>query len=194
VREDARVAETKSGLRAHVRAARARRSADDRAAAAEALARQCAAVLPLSGTVAAYLSLPEEPGTGPLLAACAQRGLTVLVPRVRDDHLDWAAWSADAPTRPGPFGIAEPSGPAMRRLDEAAVVLLPATAVDAAGRRLGQGGGYYDRALAALGAPRPLLVALVFDDEVLDTVPAEEHDQRVDVIVTPSRVLRRDGP
>jgi 5-formyltetrahydrofolate cyclo-ligase len=194
MREDAGMAATKSGLRAQVRAARARRSADERAAAAVALAHRAADVLPATGTVAAYVSLPEEPGTGPLLTACAARGLTVLVPRVRGRDLDWAVWSPEGPTRPGPFGIAEPAGPATHALAEAAVVLLPATAVDPRGHRLGQGGGYYDRALAAVGSPRPLLVAVVFDDEVLEAVPAEPHDQRVDVLLTPARVLRIDRP
>lgn len=184
------MAATKSDLRARIRAVRERRSERERAAAAAGLADRAAALLPSTGTVAAYSSLPAEPGTGVLLAACAARGLTVLVPRVRDRDLEWAAWAAEGPTRAGPFGIAEPDGPATHRLGEAAVVFLPATAVDRAGRRLGQGGGYYDRALAELGSPRPLLVALVFDDEVLDDVPAEEHDIPVDVLLTPTRVLR----
>ena len=70
---------------------------------------------------------------------------------------------------------------------------MPALAVDPAGRRLGQGGGYSDGALADLPVlvdGGPMLVALVHDDEVVDEVPIEDHDRLVDAIVTPRRTLR----
>ena len=66
------------------------------------------------------------------------------------------------------------------------VVLAPALAVDAAGNRLGRGGGSYDRALARVGPLIPL-IALLYDDELLDRVPAAPHD-------TPVRAVVRPGP
>lgn len=182
---------SKGDLRTSVRASRAVRSEADRVTAAEGLARTAAGLLPESGVVAAYVSLPTEPGTGPLLRLAAARGLTVLVPRVSGPDLEWATWTADGTTRPGPFAIPEPAGPADRRLAEAQVVFLPATAADGAGGRLGQGGGFYDRALAALTDPRPLLVAVVFDEEIQGEVPTDPHDVTVDVVLTPTQVLRR---
>jgi 5-formyltetrahydrofolate cyclo-ligase len=67
----------------------------------------------------------------------------------------------------------------------ATAVVVPAVAVDRSGVRLGRGGGYYDRALLH-ARPGALLVAVVYDDELLDELPAEPHDHRVGVVVTPS--------
>lgn len=182
--------QTKADLRTVVRAARAARSDADRSAAALGLAARGEALLPESGVIAGYSALPAEPGLAPLLALARSRGLTVLLPRVDGPDLVWTSWVEGQATRPGPFGIAEPVGPADRKLAEAQVVLLPATAVDGGGGRLGQGGGFYDRALATLADPRPLLVAVVFDEEVVDRVPRAPHDLPVDVLLTPTRVLR----
>jgi 5-formyltetrahydrofolate cyclo-ligase len=123
----------------------------------------------------------------------------VLVPWLRDDRdLDWVV-------DPGPQALPDsPLRPPGRRrgpdaVAEAALLLVPALAVDTEGRRLGQGGGSYDRVLAALPArgPRPLVVACVHDDEVLDAardaLPEEPHDRRVDAVLTPTRTIRVDG-
>lgn len=72
------------------------------------------------------------------------------------------------------------------------VVLVPAVAVDRTGVRLGRGGGSYDRALARVG-PAILTAALLYDGELVDSVPAEPHDQRVRAVVTPARGLVRLG-
>ena len=84
--------------------------------------------------------------------------------------------------------IAERPTPSRRH----AVVLVPAVAVDRTGLRLGRGGGSYDRALARVG-PAILTVAPLYDSEVLPTVPAEPHDQRVRAAATPSDGLLRFG-
>jgi len=96
----------------------------------------------------------------------------------------------------GPLGIAEPTGPSLPShpspLTRAAVLFMPGLSVDRQGRRLGQGGGYYDRALADVpphSAGGPLRVALIFDDEFVDEVPVEDHDCTVDVVVTPERTI-----
>ena len=91
--------------------------------------------------------------------------------------------------------LGEPAGPPLGRdaIGAADLVLVPALAVDEAGRRLGQGGGSYDRALPRTTAP---VVAVVFGDEVLDTIPAERHDRPVDGVLTPEHGLRwlRESP
>jgi 5-formyltetrahydrofolate cyclo-ligase len=66
---------------------------------------------------------------------------------------------------------------------DADVVLVPALAVDRDGHRLGRGRGYYDRALESVTAP---VVAVVYDDDVIDDVPIEPHDRCVDGRLTPS--------
>ncbi|SEG92148.1 5-formyltetrahydrofolate cyclo-ligase family protein [Thermomonospora echinospora] len=102
------------------------------------------------------------------------------------------ASEARPPGGSGAIGMLEPTEPprgpdAIRAAD---VVLVPALAVDGTGLRLGRGGGSYDRALARVGSGI-LTVGLVYDHELVDTVPAEPHDQRLRAVVTPSRGLVR---
>jgi 5-formyltetrahydrofolate cyclo-ligase len=182
----------KAELRSTLLAARTQRGADRRLAAGHALAA-AAEALSFPDTVAGYVGVGGEPPTGPLLDLLARRGARVLLPVVRPGGaLDWATGAAELVV--GPLGLREPAGPYLGAdaVREAGLVLVPALAVDRAGHRLGRGGGYYDRALAAL--PRTtLLVAVVFDDEVLDEVPVEDHDRRVHAALTPSGLLRFAG-
>jgi 5-formyltetrahydrofolate cyclo-ligase len=154
--------------------------------------------------VAAYVALPGEPDLAAVRAALRERGVEVLLPVARGGVLGWGR--DDGRLRPGPahpsgVRIDEPVTPAgPGALTRADVVLLPATAVDLSGARLGQGGGYYDRALADLAgaagaagagaeARDVLLVAVCHDDEVLPAgaVPVAAHDRRVDAVLTPTR-------
>lgn len=90
----------------------------------------------------------------------------------------------------GAYGILEPTGPEIE-LQWLDLVVVPALAYDRQGRRLGYGGGYYDRTLAGLRRLRPLCVVGVgYDWQLVDELPSEPHDQPVDMIVTPSRVVR----
>lgn len=177
----------KAVLRAALVAARTQRGDDQRLRAGAALAGHAAA-LPVPGTVAGHVGVGTEPPTLPVLDALSRRGARVLLPVVLPGGvLDWAAGGGDLVA--GPLGLREPAGPRLGpdAVREAGLVLVPALAVDAAGHRLGRGGGYYDRLLA--GLPRTvLLVAVVFDDEVLDDVPVEAHDRPVDGVLTPSGV------
>lgn len=210
---------TKADLRREVLARRRGRGPDERVLLASRLRDVVLAsgLLPgAGGTVACYASRGTEPGTTALVRALAARGTTVLLPHTHDGsdgggtRLGWgrAALPTARPdpvpgpgldTGPGPGPDLGPDlGP--HALATAGVVLVPALAVDTAGRRLGRGGGYYDRALDGLRARLgrlPPVVALVHDDEVLDAgvrpVPAEEHDVRVSHVATPSRWLRVEG-
>ncbi|BCJ66241.1 5-formyltetrahydrofolate cyclo-ligase [Polymorphospora rubra] len=150
-------------------------------------------------TVTAYVPVGAEPG-GPdlpefLLAALAATGVSrprLLLPVLCPDlDLDWAEYAGSEPLVAAGRGLREPAGP---RLGPAAVgaadlVVVPAVAVDRRGFRLGRGGGSYDRALARV-APATLTVALLHDGELLDLVPAEEHDRPVRVVITPGDGVR----
>jgi 5-formyltetrahydrofolate cyclo-ligase len=130
---------------------------------------------------------PIEPGHGRLpdvLRGLSGRLLLPVVPAAGAE-LSWGEFSGELAV--GRFGLLEPVG---RRLPPSAVgdavaVVVPALAVGVDGTRLGRGGGYYDRALrhAARGT---ILVAVVFDDELLPEVPAEPHDVAMTAVVTPS--------
>ena len=186
--DDVGAVAAKARMRAQVRAARAARTPVQRDDAAPALAAAVLALPELAGvpTVAAYASRPDEPGTAPLLAALRERGCTVLLPCVVGQELQWGELD-DTGLSPAAFGIDEPRGPRRSDLHGVDVVIAPALAVDAHGHRLGQGGGYYDRALTDARVP---VIALVHDDELVNEVPVEPHDLIVDIVVTPTRVVR----
>ena len=189
------VAAEKAALRRRLLAGRARLSPDQRAAAARAL-RDAVLELPqvqMAGTIAAYYSLSSEPDTHGLVYALWKRGGYVLLPLLRPDaDLDWASYEGPDSLRPGPRGLAEPGEPArgMDAVTRADLVLVPALAVDRGGVRLGRGGGSYDRALARV-APGIPTIALLYDGELLDEVPADDHDQRVRLVARPSAGITR---
>ncbi len=181
----------KSHARAAIRSRRARRTPEELGSAGEALAAAAAAFL-IGGptTITAYLSMPAEPPTDRLVENATGMGHTVLVPRIRGRELDWVPARSDSAFGVGPMGIREPLGSSLHpsALREAAVMFVPGLAVDRNGRRLGQGGGYYDRVLAdvpPVSAGGPMIVAVLFEDELLDEVPFEPHDCRVDAAITP---------
>lgn len=175
---------TKADLRRVVLARRARLPAAERAAAGEALAAGLDTVLRGADRVAAYYAVGSEPPTSALLALCREVLLPVLLP---GGELDWAAAGE---LRDGPHGLFEPTAPRRGAAAIAGcdVVLVPALAVDGAGNRLGRGGGCYDRALRRATG---LVVALLYDGELVDRLPAEPHDVPVDAVMTPAGGLRR---
>ena len=187
----------KAELRAQVLARRSALSADQRTAAGK-LIRDAVLAAPqvqMAGTIAAYYSVGTEPDTRGLVYALWKRGSYVLLPLLRPDgDLDWASYEGPDSLVAGPRGLREPGEPprgvdAVARAD---VVLVPALAVDAAGRRLGRGGGSYDRALARVGPLVPL-IALIYDDELVEQVPAEGHDVAVRATARPRSGLTDTG-
>lgn len=154
-----------------------------------------AAELRRAATVAAYVSVATEPGTGPLIEELAAAGKRVLLPvLLSDGDLDWAAYDGPASLAPARLGLLEPVGPRLGpgAVATADVVLVPALAVDRSGMRLGRGGGSYDRALARVPVGT-FVCALLYDDELVDEVPRADHDRAVTAVVTP-RGVSRAGP
>jgi 5-formyltetrahydrofolate cyclo-ligase len=144
--------------------------------------------MPPEGTrrVSCYIGVGDEPDTGPLIAALRDRGIEVLLPiTLADFSLDWAVYSGDDDLVDAPYGLKEPVGPRLgvAALAEVDVVLVPALAVDAEGRRLGQGAGCYDRALQHVPASTPVLAVVFDDDRLTDPLPEEPHDRRVDGVI-----------
>ena len=193
--EELSIAAEKSRLRTMLLTARRQRSVAQRQAAGDAITEHLITRLAGTSSVAAYLPLPTEPLQSRLLDLLAER-TRVIVPVVTGAApLDWC--DHPGPVEQGSFGIAEPTG---RRLgpDMVAavdVVLVPALAVDRDGYRLGRGGGHYDRTLGLLTrlrAPRPPppVIAVVYDEEVLDAVPHDDLDRLVTAVVTPIAGLR----
>ena len=129
--------------------------------------------------IASYVPLKSEPDTGDFNQSGGAR-LKIVFPRVVGSDLEFATGDLS----PAELGIREPDGEAIA-LSDIDVFLVPALAVDSSGNRLGKGKGFYDRCLKQVTSAT--VIAVVFDQEVLEKVPSEEFDQRVDGILTPSR-------
>jgi len=145
-----------------------------------------------AATVAAYVSVGSEPGTGPLLDALQTSGRRVLLPRLQPDNdLDWSEYAGAASLQRGRCGVLEPDGDLLgvEAIGHADVVLVPGLAVDARGYRLGRGGGSYDRALGRVPVGT-LTCVLLYDHEVGLDVPVEPHDRPVTASASPSGITR----
>ncbi len=185
------VSSAKGALRDQILAARRQRSLADSVAAAESIAEHMLAwdVVRRSATVAAYVSVGREPGTGLLLDALHAAGKRVLLPVLRGDNdLDWAEFTGELVS--ASRGLLEPAGRRLgvEAIEGADVVLVPGLAASTDGDRLGRGGGSYDRALTRVGAGVPIGVLLHEDETGID-VPTEPHDRHVTHVVTPAGVI-----
>lgn len=148
-------------------------------------------------TVTAYAPLAGEPDIRPVRQWLQQAGCRVLLPVVTAldgwPALTWAVQTGDlVPGAFTPSGVRidEPAGESLTDPGPVDLVLLPGLAVDRHGYRLGQGAGYYDRTIQRLGwagPGGPTLVIVLHDEEVVEHVPHEEHDQCVHAVLTPTR-------
>jgi 5-formyltetrahydrofolate cyclo-ligase len=185
----------KIALRRHLITGRMQKNDPERYAAGRSF-RDTVLSLPeaqMAGTVAAYVSIGTEPDTRGLIYALWKRGTYVLLPLLLDDNeLDWASYEGPDSLGPGPRGLLQPTEPprGVTSVTSADLVIVPALAVDRRGHRLGRGAGCYDRALARVGAAVPT-VALIYDDELLDEVPAGPLDQRVRMAAQPRSGITR---
>ena len=189
----------KDRIRAAHRRRRAAMTSLEREDAGTALAKHGAAwaasVIPADGaTVCVYLGVGAEPPTLPLIAALHDAGHRVLLPVCEPGReLGWVFWTPGVELARSKFApILEPVGirHEIEVAGEAAALFIPATAVDLAGSRVGQGGGYYDKFLghlASAGKDIPL-AAVLYDGELLPAgaIPVEEFDRPVPGVVLPS--------
>jgi 5-formyltetrahydrofolate cyclo-ligase len=146
-----------------------------------------------AGTIAAYYSIGTEPDSRGLIFALWKRGSYVILPiLLPDGDLDWASYEGPESLAPGPRGLLQPVEPVrgVGTVARAEAVLVPALAVDVSGNRLGRGGGSYDRALARVGSQVPV-IALLYDPELLPSVPVMPHDQRVRAVARPGHGITR---
>lgn len=188
--------EAKTALRRSIVAARAGLTDEQRSEAGRLL-RDTVLCLPeaqMAGTVAAYYSVGTEPSTRGLVYALWKRGTYVILPLLRSDgHLDWASYEGPESVTPAGHGLLEPAQTARHSIASADLVIVPALATDRRGNRLGRGRGCYDRALAQVGPLVPT-IALLYDGELLDRVPAGPLDRPVRMAAQPSAGLTRLTP
>ena len=139
--------------------------------------------------ILAFLPMEDEPDIAPLLVRACDEGRRVYAPLVGGSaRLRFVRWlPADGLcTRSGAWTASSTEAPR----DDASIVLVPARAIDAEGHRLGRGRGCYDRSMSELRALGPT-VGVIYDCQLLDTLPHEEHDAPVDYAVTESRLVCR---
>lgn len=179
----------KRALRAEIRERRRITPATEREAAAAALTGHLQQLAGGIQSMAAYLSTPDEPSTREFLTWSCAQGIRVLVPYSREDGLlDWAPYDGKEESEDMlgmPVPTTELLGPIA--INDVDLIVVPAAAVDESGMRMGWGRGYFDKTLGSM-QKRPPVYAVIFDSELVESVPSEVHDQRVDGVVTPSGI------
>ena len=187
------VSHQKRALRAELRERRRTMTATERETSAAALTRQLEALTTEVGAtyIAAYLSTPNEPGTRDFLDWACKSGIRVILPVSRDDGLlDWAPYDANEEMQDF-AGMPAPTSEVLNpmAIDNVGLIFVPAATVDRTGMRMGWGQGYFDKTLGSMQKCPPVY-AVIFDNELVDHVPSEVHDKRVDGVVTPSGIVR----
>jgi 5-formyltetrahydrofolate cyclo-ligase len=196
---------TKPDLRDAMRGPLAALAPAERAALSSQVCRRVMALdaFTTADTVMMFLPLPGEVDICPIALRCFQTGRTVCVPRVDWERKRMRAVEIrdiDANLRETKHGVREPSDGRPIPLEQIGLVLVPGLAFDALGGRLGRGGGFYDRFLEP-GAANDRLrsrnwftCGVCFDFQVVDRVPTDENDIRLDAVATDRRLLEPCPP
>lgn len=187
------IEQEKRALRAELRERRQLLSDAQREAAASGIAEQLDALVDQHNaqSISCFLSTTTEPGTRDFVTAAVKRGIRVLLPITRADGLlDWAVADDSDEIAEGLFGLPEPGGEVLGPIavNDVDLMIIPAAAIDATGMRLGWGRGYFDKTIGSMQRCPPVY-AVVYDSEILESLPREVHDQPVSGIVTPTRTL-----
>ena len=183
-------------LRSSLRKTRANLSASQREEAAEQCAQLARTLPALQHTrcIAAYIAHRGEMSCEPIIDWVLERGVDVLLPVVVGRRMRFAPFDPGEALVPNRWGILEPEWRPARWVSARRpnVVLLPLVAFDSGGNRLGQGGGYYDRAFAFHNAAknwrRPLLVGLAYDFQRVGKLDAKPTDVPLDAVITERRI------
>lgn len=187
------VEHAKRALRAELRERRQLLSDAQRETAAAAIGARLDALVDSIGarSISCFLSTTTEPGTRDFVARAVRRGIRVLLPITRADGLlDWAVATDDREIAEGLHGLPEPTGEVLSPMavNDVDLMIIPAAAVDRTGMRMGWGRGYFDKTIGSMQKCPPVY-AVIYDSEVLDSLPREVHDQPVTGVVTPTQTL-----
>ncbi|MBK5238603.1 MAG: 5-formyltetrahydrofolate cyclo-ligase, partial [Actinomycetales bacterium] len=174
----------KRALRADIRERRRAMPGHERDAATSSITEHLKNLVAARGvkSLSCYLASPTEPETRPFLSWAYEQGIRVLLPVSRDDGLlDWAVANDTDEENEGLHGLPEPTGELLGpiAINDVDLIIVPASSVDHSGTRMGWGRGYFDKTLGSMDR-RPPVYAIIFDDELLEDLPKEIHDQPVD--------------
>ncbi|MCU1579793.1 MAG: 5-formyltetrahydrofolate cyclo-ligase [Rhodoglobus sp.] len=186
------VSTQKRALRAELRERRRITPSTERTAADAAITQNLIDLASGLGSrsLSAYLSTPDEPDTRDFLDWACGSGIRVLLPVSRADGLlDWAPYDGED-ERLDDFGMPAPTSELLGPIavNDVDLIVVPAASVDRTGMRMGWGRGYFDKTLGSMEHAPPVY-AVIFDDELVDWLPSERHDQRVNGVVTPSGIV-----
>jgi len=198
VTDNSLILQEKRELRARMKAWRAGVSPEQKVSAARGVAEQvskfmaeAAAARRATVVVSGFASLPEELNVWPLLRRLHGEGFKLALPIVEGKGLPlvFRAWAPGDEMGKGVWDIPQPKPD--KPVVEPDILLVPLLAFDRHGRRLGYGGGFYDRTLRALRSRKPITaVGLAFDEQQVDAVPHLDYDQRLDWVLMPSGPIR----
>jgi 5-formyltetrahydrofolate cyclo-ligase len=181
----------KADLRAAALARRDGLSGEQRAAAAEVIARRGLPIEIRHGTVVSgYSPIRSEIDPTSLMQALAAQGAQLALPAItaRGQSLRFRAWFAGDKLLRGPLGILEPSPAAAEIIPD--IVLVPLAAFDRTGHRIGYGAGHYDRTLAQLRKSKTVTaIGIAFAAQEVEAVPALQHDVALDYVLTETQLL-----
>lgn len=139
--------------------------------------------------IASYVSYGDEPDTSHLNQAIIDAGKTLLLPRINGIEMDWVRWSGDHSHLKKFKKFLEPIGEHFDGVID--LVVVPALRIDRRGFRLGQGGGFYDRALIKDQVKNAWKIGLIHPDEITsEDLPIEEWDQPLSAAATPDLIIR----
>lgn len=133
-------------------------------------------------TIYGYMPYNQEVRTVPMLERALAEGKQVAVPKVYGDTMKFILVTDLTQMEKSDFGIPEPVADGPVAEDPTALVLMPGLAFTAAGDRMGYGGGFYDKFLGA--EPNHPTVALCYDFQLLESLPTEQYDIPVDLVLT----------
>lgn len=193
---------TRDALRHHFRTLRRSLTSEEQAWAAQNVLTKCLGYPEFlrANTMAFYLANDGELETQQLIDYCWQKGKTVLLPVIdplQDRQLVFVEHRPDSPLSINKYGIAEPLYQRAKQilLYDIDIIFTPLVAFDAAGNRLGMGGGYYDRTLAQLNrhATSPKIIGLAHDFQQSDCLPKQSWDIPLHGIITPNQIFTLNG-
>jgi 5-formyltetrahydrofolate cyclo-ligase len=146
-----------------------------------------------AGTVLCYASFRSEVDTAGIIRESIAGGKRVVLPKVDGERRRLELYEVKdvSELSPGYVGIPEPSLTEDRSIgiEGIELVIMPGAGFDLSGNRLGYGGGYYDILLAGSGKGT-LKIALAYEEQIVDSIPSEDHDVKVDIVVTDKRIIR----
>jgi len=186
------IQDSKTELRAKIRAMLEKISPAVRAVESIELCERLKAQMSSARMILFFAPLPDELDVWPLLAESLAAGKTVALPFFDAAKKTYGArrlTNLQAEIIAGQFGVREPASSCVEiPLENFDLVLVPGMAFDSRGNRLGRGRGFYDRLLEKAGG---IKCGVCHDFQLLEKIPAEPHDARVNFIFTPSRCVRR---